>query len=40
MFLTAIGIDVDDIKPKIEQMQGSYRIPTLLKKLDQLTREY
>lgn len=39
LFLTSIGIDVDGIKPKIEQMHGSYRIPSLLKKLDQLTRE-
>lgn len=38
MFLTVKGIDVDQVLPKIEQMHGSYRIPTLLKKLDQLTR--
>jgi len=39
LYVTAMGIDVDDIKLKVEQMHGSYRIPTLLKKLDQLTRE-
>lgn len=39
LFLTAIGIDTDDIKIKVENMYGAYRIPTLLKKLDQLTRE-
>jgi len=39
LFLTAMGIDVDEIKPKVEKMHGLYRIPTLLKKLDQLTRE-
>lgn len=39
LFLTAMGIDVDQIKSKLEKMHGSYRIPTLLKKLDQLTRE-
>ncbi|RZJ39987.1 MAG: endonuclease V [Chryseobacterium sp.] len=39
LFLTAMGIDVDEIKSKVEKMHGSYRMPTLLKKLDQLTRE-
>lgn len=38
LFLTSKGIDVDVLKPKIEQMYGDYRIPTLLKKVDQLTR--
>lgn len=39
LFLTAVGIDVDEIQSNIENMHGNYRIPTLLKKLDQLTRE-
>ncbi|KUJ55406.1 endonuclease V [Chryseobacterium aquaticum] len=39
LHLTAMGINVDDIKIKLEEMHGNYRIPTLLKKLDQLTRE-
>lgn len=39
LFLTAVGIDTDDTKIKVENMYGAYRIPTLLKKLDQLTRE-
>lgn len=39
LYLTAMGIDVDDIKIKLKKMHGNYRIPTLLKKLDQLTRE-
>lgn len=38
LFLTAKGEDVDDLLPKVLQMHGSYRIPTLLKKLDQLSR--
>lgn len=38
LFLTARGIDVDEVKVKVEQMHGSFRIPTLLKKLDQLSR--
>lgn len=39
LFLTAKGVDVDEIKPKIEMMHGTFRIPTLLKKLDQLSRK-
>ncbi|CEJ71753.1 Endonuclease V [Chryseobacterium oranimense] len=38
LFLTAKGADVDDILPKVKQMHGGYRIPALLKKLDQLSR--
>lgn len=38
LFLTAKGINVDAVKPEIEQMHGRFRIPALLKKLDQLTR--
>jgi deoxyribonuclease V len=38
IFLTAKGIDVDIVQPKVENMHGNFRIPTLLKKLDQLTR--
>lgn len=38
LFVTAIGTDVDEIALKIEQMHGNFRIPALLKKLDQLTR--
>ncbi|MFZ4928274.1 endonuclease V [Chryseobacterium sp. Mn2064] len=39
LFLTVKGADVDEIQSKIEQMHGAFRIPTLLKKLDQLSRE-
>lgn len=39
LFVTARGIEVDEIKVHVEQMHGPYRIPTLLKKLDQLSRE-
>ncbi|HBV14299.1 endonuclease V [Chryseobacterium carnipullorum] len=38
LFLTAKGAEVDEILPKVEQMAGLYRIPNLLKKLDQLSR--
>lgn len=39
LFITAIGIDVDELQNKIEKMHGNFRFPSLLKKLDQLTRE-
>ncbi|PWN65988.1 endonuclease V [Chryseobacterium oncorhynchi] len=39
LFITAKGIDVDEVKHSVEQMHGPYRIPTLLKKLDQLSRD-
>lgn len=38
LFLTARGADVDEIKIKVEDMHGNFRIPALLKKLDQLSR--
>ncbi len=38
LFVTAKGMDVDDVQLKVEQMYGTYRMPTLLKKLDQLSR--
>ena len=38
LFLTVKGADLDEILKKVEQMYGPYRIPTLLKKLDQLSR--
>jgi deoxyribonuclease V len=39
LFLTSIGIDVDEVQKKVEKMHGHFRFPSLLKKLDQLTRE-
>ena len=38
LFVTAISMDVDNAIPMIRSMHGEFRIPTLLKKLDQLTR--
>ncbi|WP_185146967.1 endonuclease V [Chryseobacterium echinoideorum] len=38
LYLTVAGTDILEIKLKIEEMQGEFRIPALLKKLDQLTR--
>ncbi|NIF05997.1 endonuclease V [Chryseobacterium sp. Tr-659] len=39
LFVTAVGIEVDDVKTHVEQMNGAFRMPALLKKLDQLSRE-
>lgn len=39
LFITAIGIELEDAVQKIERMDGEYRIPTLLKELDRLTKE-
>src|SRR6478609_638186 len=34
LYVTAIGIDLDEAMDRIKQMKGAYRIPDLLKKLD------
>ena len=39
LFITSIGIELEDAVKKIENMEGEYRIPTLLKELDRLTKE-
>lgn len=39
LFITAIGIEVDEAVTKIKSMDGEYRIPILLKELDKLTKE-
>ena len=39
LFVSSIGIDLEEAAVKIGSMHGSYRIPTLLKKLDQLTKK-
>ncbi|WP_246236341.1 endonuclease V [Flavobacterium ajazii] len=39
LFITSIGIDLEDAFEKIESMAGEFRIPTLLKELDRLTKE-
>lgn len=39
LYITAIGIDLDTATSKIHMMLGEYRIPTLLKRLDMLTKE-
>ena len=39
LYVSTMGLPLDKTATKVEKMQGPYRIPTLLKKLDQLTRE-
>ena len=39
LFITSIGIDVDDATQRIGSMAGKFRIPTLLKKLDTMTKD-
>lgn len=38
LYLTTKGAEVDEILPHVVKMAGLYRIPTLLKKLDHLSR--
>lgn len=39
LFITSIGIELNIASKKIEEMNGKYRIPTLLKEVDRLTKE-
>lgn len=39
LFITAIGIELKDAVEKVTSMAGEFRIPTLLKELDRLTKE-
>ena len=39
LFITAIGIEIDEAVQKIKQMDGEFRMPTLLKEMDRLTKE-
>ncbi|WP_343747606.1 endonuclease V [Fluviicola sp.] len=38
LYITAIGIDVDEALEKIRNLDGEFRIPTILKTLDGLTK--
>jgi deoxyribonuclease V len=38
LFVTAIGLDLATVAEKIQKMSGPYRIPELLKKVDELSR--
>jgi deoxyribonuclease V len=39
LFITSIGIELNLATKKIEEMKGEFRIPTLLKEVDRLTKE-
>lgn len=39
LYITSIGIDIENARENISRMFGNYRIPTLLKELDKLTKE-
>ncbi len=39
LFISSIGIELESAAQKIGNMKGEYRIPTLLKEVDKLTRE-
>ena len=39
LYVTAVGMPLEEAKANIGNMHGKYRIPTLLKKVDQLSRE-
>lgn len=39
LFITSIGIDVDKATELIKNMSGPYRVPSLLKTLDTLTKQ-
>ncbi|NDV78400.1 endonuclease V [Dysgonomonas sp. 511] len=39
LYITSIGINLDIATEKIKSMDGKYRMPTLLKELDRLTKD-
>lgn len=39
LYITSIGIDLEEAFKNIESMHGEFRMPTLLKELDRLTKE-
>ena len=40
LYITTIGIDLEQAKQYILEMSGQHRIPTLLKLVDQKSREF
>ena len=40
LYVSAIGIDPADAAARVAAMHGSYRIPTLVRRADQLSREH
>lgn len=39
LYVTAVGMELDEAADKVKSMSGTFRIPDLLKRLDQLTKE-
>ncbi|MBW1658387.1 endonuclease V [Flavobacterium quisquiliarum] len=39
LYITSVGIDLEEVFKKVESMHGEFRFPTLLKELDRLTKE-
>jgi deoxyribonuclease V len=39
LYITAVGIDIETAAEHIKNMKGEHRMPTILKKLDTLTKE-
>ncbi len=40
LYVTAIGIDIETAAQHVKSMAGDYRLPALLKQLDQLTKQW
>jgi len=40
LYISSVGIDTDSAYDLIKKMHGDFRIPTLLKKVDTLTRQF
>lgn len=39
LYISSIGINLEEVAEKIKNMKGEYRIPTILKQLDIITKE-
>jgi len=39
LYISAIGIDLNEATERIRNMKGEFRIPTILKNLDQITKQ-
>ena len=39
LFITAVGMDIEEAKAKVQSMHGPYRIPTLIKLADSTCRQ-
>lgn len=39
LYVSSIGLDLKEAVKRIQQMHGSYRLPTILKEVDRITKE-